>query len=247
MNSIIFEKMNRKYNSYDLVKDIAFITMIIDHIGYYLMPELLFLRLIGRISTILYAILFGISKHKNMNKLFTFALITSLIQMLMLNMVFPLNILFNFFLSTFVIDYVELIYEKYPYMFFGLFLTLLLPLGIITDQVTEYGIFFTSLMFCGRIFIKDSKNKKDLATTVIIFLLYFIFSVYNFKFNIIQSIILFAFLICIYINMFDFKIKEIENVKCNIFLLIISRYSMELFVLQTIVFSFLFKIFIWQY
>lgn len=245
MNSFIFERMNRKYNSYDVVKDIAFITMIIDHIGYYLMPKLLVLRLIGRISAVLYAIMFGINKHKNMNKLFTFAILTTLVQMFMLNMIFPLNIFFNFFLSALIVDYIEIIYEKYPYVFFCLFLTLLLPLGILTDQITEYGIFLVFLMFCGKIFAKDKKNKKDLITTITVFILYFIYSANNFRFNVIQSIILFMFLVFIYINMFDFKIKDIENVRCETFLLIISRYSMELFLVQTIVFSYLLRLFLW--
>ena len=246
MNSLIFEKLNRKYNSYDVVKDIAFITMIIDHIGYYLMPKLLVLRLIGRISAVLYTILFGISVRKNMDKLFTFAILMTLFQMFMFGRIFPLNILFNFFLSVLMIDYVETVYEKYPYVFFCLFLPLLLPLGILTDQVTEYGIFLVFYMFCGRIFSKDKKSKKDLITTIIIFIIYFVYSTNNFRFNLIQSIILFIFLIFIYINMFGFKIKDIENVKCETFLLVISRYSIELFLVQTIVFSYLLKLlFLW--
>ncbi len=245
MNSFIFEKMNRKYNSYDVVKDIAFITMIIDHIGYYLMPKLLVLRLVGRISAVLYAIIFGVSEHKNMNKLFTFAILTTLFQMFTFGMIFPLNIFFNFFLSALMIDYIEMVYEKFPYVFFCLFLTLLLPLGILTDQVTEYGVFLVFFMFCGRVFIKDKKSKKDLLATIIIFILYFAYSTNNFKFSIIQSVILFIFLIFIYINMFDFKVKEIENVKCETFLLVISRYSMELFLVQTVIFSYLLKLFLW--
>lgn len=247
MNSFIFERMNRKYNTYDIIKDIAFITMIIDHIGCYLMPKLLVLRLIGRISAVLYAISFGINKNRNMNKLFTFAVVTSLVQMFMLGMIFPLNIFFNFFVSALLIDYIELIYNKYPYIFLCIFLTLLFPLGVITDQVTEYGIFLTFLMFCGRIFIKDKKDKKDLITTIIIFIIYFIYSANNFKFSVIQSSILFVFLTFIYINMFDFKIKDIEHVKCETLLLVLSRYSMELFVIQTIIFSYLLKTFIWLY
>lgn len=248
MNSFIFEKMNRKYNTYDVVKDIAFITMIIDHIGYYLMPKLLFLRLIGRISAVLYAILFGINKnHKNINKLFTFAIITAIVQLIMLDSVFPTNIFFNFFISLFLVDYLELAYNKYPYIFCCIFIPLLFPVGIITDQITEYGLFLTALIFSGRIFSKEEKDKKDLIITLIVFLIYFIYSSRNFKFSIFQSIILFIFLACIYINMFDFKSKEIDNVKCETFLLVISRYSMELFVIQTIIFSLILRMFIWQY
>ena len=37
-------------NLYDYLKILALITMLIDHIGYYLFPEILVLRLIGRIA-----------------------------------------------------------------------------------------------------------------------------------------------------------------------------------------------------
>ena len=45
-------------NKYDIFKNIAFITMIIDHIGYYFLPQLFFLRVIGRISAVIFAVLY---------------------------------------------------------------------------------------------------------------------------------------------------------------------------------------------
>ncbi|MBQ7074369.1 hypothetical protein IJM86_04975 [bacterium] len=37
-------------NLYDYLKVLAIITMIIDHLGYYLFPEFLWMRLVGRIA-----------------------------------------------------------------------------------------------------------------------------------------------------------------------------------------------------
>lgn len=46
-------------NLYDYLKILALITMLIDHIGYYLFPEILVLRLIGRIAFPIFLFLVG--------------------------------------------------------------------------------------------------------------------------------------------------------------------------------------------
>lgn len=247
MNSFIFQRMNRKYNKYDLYKDIAFITMIIDHIGFYLLPQFKILRLIGRISAVIYAILFGMTKHKNKNRIITFAIITSIVQAIFIGIIFPLNIFYNFYISSFLLDYLYDIYNKYPYLIFGLFLPVLFPLGVITDQITEYGIFFLGFMLCGKIFIKEKKTIQDKLLTLLIFLVYSFYPTYNFKFNIVSSIILFIAFMILYFLMFNFKFDEIKNVKYENSLLFISRYSMELFLAQTILFQFILRVFVWQY
>lgn len=247
MNSFIFQRMNRNYNKYDVYKDIAFITMIIDHIGFYLLPQFKILRLIGRISAVIYAILFGMTQHKNRNKMLTFAVIISIVQILFLGIMFPLNIFYNFYISSYIINYLYDIYNKYPYLIFGLFLPVLFPLGVITDQIIEYGVFFLGFMLCGKIFIKEKKTIQDKLLTLLIFLIYSFYPTYNFKFNMASSIILFIAFMILYFMIFNFKFDEIKNVKYENFLLFISRYSMELFLIQMIIFLFILRVFVWQY
>lgn len=60
--------MEIKYR--DILKVIAIITMIIDHIGYYLLPDNLWLRVIGRVAMPIFGILFmeGLERNKEENK-----------------------------------------------------------------------------------------------------------------------------------------------------------------------------------
>jgi len=55
--------MDIKYR--DILKIIAIITMIIDHIGYYLLPENLWFRVIGRVAMPIFGILFMDGLHQN--------------------------------------------------------------------------------------------------------------------------------------------------------------------------------------
>lgn len=60
--------MDIKYR--DILKVIGIIIMIIDHIGYYLMPDNLWLRVIGRVAMPIFGILFmqGLERNKQENK-----------------------------------------------------------------------------------------------------------------------------------------------------------------------------------
>lgn len=62
--------MKIKYR--DILKVIAIITMIIDHIGYYLLPDNLWFRAIGRVALPIFGILFmeGLERNKQENKLY---------------------------------------------------------------------------------------------------------------------------------------------------------------------------------
>lgn len=241
MNSLIFERMNRKYNSYDLYKDIAFITMLLDHTGLYIFPKIRLFRVIGRVSALIYAVLFGMTKHsgKRRNKILIYGLITTAIQVYFLDTIFPVNTLYNFYLSSFVIDYCYEFYEKYPYVVLFIFIPMLLPLGFIVSQVVQYGTFFPSFMLCGKIFLREKKTVIDMLVTSLIFILYGCYSSYHFNFGVVYTIPLLLAIVLVYYFMFNFKFREYENVPQENFLLLMSRYSLELFPIQTLFFLFL--------
>lgn len=50
---------NRRPNLYDYLKVLAILSMVLDHIGYYLFPEILELRLIGRLAFPIFLFLVG--------------------------------------------------------------------------------------------------------------------------------------------------------------------------------------------
>lgn len=55
------EKYGRRLNTHDLLKFVALVAMVIDHIGFFFVPKLKELRVIGRISFPLFAFLVGYS------------------------------------------------------------------------------------------------------------------------------------------------------------------------------------------
>lgn len=72
--------MNQKTN---VIKWIAIITMTIDHIGYYLFPQLVWLRIIGRIAfpCFLYTTLYAVEKTSNFGRYIQRLLLTGLVSM----------------------------------------------------------------------------------------------------------------------------------------------------------------------
>lgn len=223
-----------EFNTYDLLKNIAFFLMVIDHIGYYIFLHNQYLRLIGRGSMLIFAVLYGISfknGSKPHKKILIFAIITTCFQLYFINEIFPLNPLYNFYFSAFLINDFEKIYKNNVTLFIVLII-LILPLSFITNFIVEYGFSFLGLMFCGKIFKKSEKNKKDIIVTIIAFLLFLYYQILNFRFNLIYSIILIISFSIIYKILFNFKLKKINNFMFKNLFLIISRRSLELYTIH---------------
>src|SRR3989344_960795 len=91
------------------IKLIAIITMVIDHVGLYFFPDLLILRIIGRLSFPLFAWLIANGVHYSHNakayltRIFLFALLSQLPYLLVNRQIDPrfagLNIFFTLFLG----------------------------------------------------------------------------------------------------------------------------------------------------
>lgn len=87
-------RLTRPANTYDLLKSVAVLTMVIDHLGLYLFPEMLWLRVIGRSAFPLFLFLVGYSGHTHIDKrLLWSAGVVSGLDVLVTGSLFPLNIL----------------------------------------------------------------------------------------------------------------------------------------------------------
>ena len=136
----------------ELLKIIAIVTMVIDHVGNILYPDLLFLQMIGRLSFPLFAylIMLGVESTKKPRKymvtLLSFAVISQIPYFLAFG-IQPferLNILFSLLLSAVTVYYYN---KRSPLAFVPLLLSIILP--------TE-GSYYVVLTAVGMKLLKDT-------------------------------------------------------------------------------------------
>lgn len=95
-------------NSYDILKVVALVTMIIDHIGYYLFPENEWFRVIGRIAFPIFLFLVGFSRSYKFDLwLFGAAAVVFVSQGINGIAIMPLNILFAIVICRMAMRWLE--------------------------------------------------------------------------------------------------------------------------------------------
>ena len=116
----------------DLLKIMAIVTMVIDHIGHILYPDLLFLQMIGRLSFPIFAylIVLGVDSTKKPLKYMVTLLVFAIISQVPYFLAFGitpferLNILFSLLLSALTIYYYN---QRSPIAFVPLLISMIFP------------------------------------------------------------------------------------------------------------------------
>lgn len=152
----------------EILKLIAIITMVIDHVGYVFFPQLLIFRIIGRIAFPIFAYQLAkgyqhtSNKKKYMTRLWIFALISQIPYTLLFE-TFHLNIMFTLFLSIMLMD--RLHHKEWYWIFPFAFLSAIpyVAPDIITFDYGWYGI-LTPIIFY---LFAQSKWKTILLQAVI--------------------------------------------------------------------------------
>ncbi len=154
------EKSNeQRPNLYDYLKIIALIAMLIDHIGYYLLPECLWLRVVWRIAFPIFLFLVGFSwSYQWKNKI---CLTAVLLQIFMFFFYFQygigtdkLNILFGIMIARLALWLIE---KKNNVTLIILFVLLFIVLHYRLNQYVEYGSLSFFFALRGRIAKKYPK------------------------------------------------------------------------------------------
>lgn len=225
MEALVVEKEGLQKNAYrnDMLKLLALVTMLVDHIGYMYFPNEMLLRIIGRLAfpIFTYQIAIGYSRTSNLKKyvlrLSLFALITQLPYSffspdIKFNPI-HFNVLFTFITAIgllYVYDMGVLkirnfIKDKnYKHLLCGIFLLALAVIIIILPEVVsfiikdfylEYGLLALALVLLFHVF-----QEKTAAAIISIILLYLLHGYYRVAlFNSAYSSALF------WSNLFNFK------------------------------------------
>ena len=105
MNQVPTKQLPKELTSYDLLKSLAVITMIIDHLGYYFFPEVTELRIIGRTSMPIWLFLIGYARSRDTSSLLWAGAGVLVIGDLVAGMpIFALNIIVTILIVRYLLD-----------------------------------------------------------------------------------------------------------------------------------------------
>lgn len=234
---VLFKNLYRygtNVNTHDLLKAIAIILMLVDHLGLYLLGNDLWLRTLGRGAAPLFFFLVGHNAHHRFkSEIFTYGLILTALTFFLEKVLF-IDILINFVLINWVLDHFA-IHKLSNKMLLGIFV-LLLILHLFTNLWLEYGAFGLLFAFAGRL----SAEGRGLYWLLGAFLSYFLFECVDFHFvNHTNYISLFATL-CLVIGTilhgYQERIWKLDTV-LRLPILVISRYSLQIYFAHLVVFK----------
>lgn len=184
-------------NLYDYLKVLAIVTMIIDHIWYYLFPEILTLRLIGRVAFPIFLFLVWFNGSYKWRWSLFFSAVSIQLMTILLWIVtgawnpFYLNILFSILLTR------ALLYllSKFNWTFWSIlgislliWLSLTLPSGFqiieTLNHYIDYGVFWFLFGLSG-FFLQQGKKWISglLVFSLLLFYSFFHLAVHNFWFS----------------------------------------------------------------
>ena len=162
----------------NLLKIIAVITMIVDHIGWQFFPDIIWLRAIGRLTFPIFAFFIaqGMIYTRNRKKYILTMLIIGLISQLAYSFLsvsyFNLNVMFTFVLASLLIWTIEEIKNNSRKAKFWLILTLLVISIVSLSLIStlNYGIYGVALILVFY-FARDEKVIMYILATLILFAL----------------------------------------------------------------------------
>lgn len=247
----MFAKLDRYggFNSYDLLKVIAIITMIIDHIGLFFYQDISLLRVIGRVSYPLFAFCIGYNqKYKLDNTLVMLAVILCLTHIIIwpsLGGMVKKSILNSSILPSIIITRILLNYTSHlikPNTMY-LWAFVLWFFASMSSSFLQYGTAGIILTICGYLSASLKNSKEYRIFLYINLILYLGFEYALFRINLFGlSILIFEFFILAR-ALKDFSIKPIAISKTfEKTLLLTSRYALIIYFIHLQIFKMIYVI-----
>lgn len=223
--------------SHDLIKALGIVLMFIDHLGYYIFPEHIELRIIGRGAAPLFFFLIGYTARLHINKrLISFGVILTLTGTLYSNYLW-VNILLNFILTHFLIQLIpfeKLSDSQRTLLFISLFL-----LNALIMPYIEYGLLGVMLAYAARLLALKADGQY--FWTAIACLIYLI--VEATVFNLINNELFFSIaiiMLIIYSVFVSYQNKTFNITRpINLVIIFLSRFSLEIYFYHVLLFQLL--------
>ncbi len=223
--------------SYDIVKAIAVVTMICDHIGFYFFPENPWWRVIGRVSVPVWFFLPGFSDKRTIEpRLWIGGLLLTLGNLIIGLPVFPLDTLVTILLIRLGIDSIAPLSRKNMLEFCGVMLGLMLVF-IPSSTFFEYG----SLAFIIATFGWLVKHRRGERLTALFGL--FAFAAWtglqelNFLFSPPQLLVMAALSGLTIYSLYRFQPRVLPKAQPAWLLKFMGRRTLEIYVIHLLLFK----------
>lgn len=227
-----------KVTSYDVIKTIAILTMVIDHIGFYFFPEMSWFRVFGRVSAPMWFFIAGYnltsSKEKDIWLLGGLLMLFGLIvegQVL-----FPVNVLITIAIMRFILRKITVHYgqgsdDRVYYVTLSLAVVYFLILGAIMD----YGTMGLLWMFSSWLQRHRADGYGFRVMLVLTGIVYISFEAYLFHFTYLQSLVMGVLVAGTVLMLWHFKPKQLTF--SNVLLRFCGRNSHYIYILHVMLFK----------
>lgn len=162
-------------NVQDLLKTIALIAMIVDHLGMYIFIDLLEFRAIGRFAFPVFTFFAGYNFYGKMRHIIWIFGLFLIISSIYIYGLFQNNILISIALGQLYLSYFGLAILKNEWMFFRHFCAMLI-FTFFTYLLTDYGTLTIVFMMAG---LYAAHKSQDLGYFVLAILSFILFEQYN--------------------------------------------------------------------
>ncbi len=225
-----------KPTSHDLIKAIAIICMIIDHIGKFIFPEQLWLRAIGRAAAPLFFFATGYaSNHRFKADILWYAILLTLSTLVLENQLFA-NILFNFVLIKLILNQANLVKFIEKNLIVSFFLCMVFQW--LTAGYLEYGAF--GILFGTGAYLLSQQNRWGIYWLGFSLLLYFIYQslIFGFVASPVCLVIFGMLSLSLFFLFYGYRLMSwnlggVLNFVC----IFLGRYSLEIYVFHLLCFQ----------
>lgn len=168
-------------NYQDLLKILALVTMVIDHLGFFFFPEQEWMRIIGRFTMPVFCFFAGYNFKKPHGLILLYGALLYMITTLVFYSFITTNILIPIFLGQVYLWFTKASFKNfYTNYCHVIFLALLWPF---TKDYLDYGTLTIALMALGYSVQKDPNQMKIMAFIAVVLSLFHTFAVFDPVYN----------------------------------------------------------------
>jgi uncharacterized membrane protein len=252
MDTKLAKTLPQNLTSYDLLKALALVLMIIDHIGFYFFTDEIW-RAIGRLSAPIWLFLIGYAKSRDLSPpIWIGAGLLLFSNFVVGQALLPLNMLVTMILMRLTIDPVMERLKHHPQALYPLIFVLFL-LTFFTAMIFEYGAISLAIVMAGYLYRNPEflprahgiNHHTPLAVAIIAGLCHNFFQSYLFfpNFSLLEKGFVLVGLLAVMVALTRFKSVEYPNLSARLpkivsgVLQLAGRRSLEIYVIHLILFK----------